>query len=144
MLHHGPVGEFQNKNFKFSPTFFGVFIVVVVVVVVVVVFHHKICTFIIFISFVDDVSKFRNRILTNRKHELVVSNCQQNCMVILKPYSRECFKDLRLLCKPFRYNANLLKFYLQTKTFVSRTIEFISFSVKFWRVNDLKNPCLRD
>ena len=117
MLHHGPVGEFPNKNFKFSPTFFGVFIVVVVVVVVAVVFHHKISVFIIFISFVDDVSKFRNRILTNRKHELVVSNCQQNCMVILKPYSRECFKDLRLLCKPFHYNAKPTEVLFVNKSF---------------------------
>ena len=30
--------------------------------------------------FFDEVSNFRNRILTNQKHELVVSNCQWNCM----------------------------------------------------------------
>ena len=44
-----------------------------------VVFHHKICVLIIFISFFDEVHiKFRNRILTNQKHELVVSNCQHS------------------------------------------------------------------
>ena len=54
------------------------------------VFHYKICVFIIFISFFisffffffffDEVSNFRNRILTNQKRELVVSNCQLNCI----------------------------------------------------------------
>ena len=43
-----------------------------------VVFHYKICVFIIFISFFDEVSNFRNRILTNQKRELAVSNCQWN------------------------------------------------------------------
>ena len=45
------------------------------------VFHHKICVFIIFISFFDEVTNFRNRILTNQKHELVVCNCQCNCIL---------------------------------------------------------------
>ena len=53
--------------------FFGFFFVVVV-------FHHKICVFIIFISFFDEVSNFRNSILTNQKRELVVSNCQWHCI----------------------------------------------------------------
>ena len=51
------------------------------------IFHYKICVFIIFISFFlsfffffDEVSNFRNRILTNQKRELVVSNCQLNCI----------------------------------------------------------------
>ena len=44
------------------------------------VFDHKICVFIIFISFFDEKLNFRNRILTNQKRELVVSNCQWNCM----------------------------------------------------------------
>ena len=30
--------------------------------------------------FFDEVSNFRNRILTNQKRELMVSNCQWNCM----------------------------------------------------------------
>ena len=50
------------------------------------VFHYKICIFIIFISFFlssfffDEVSNFRNRILTSQKRELVVFNCQLNCI----------------------------------------------------------------
>ena len=54
--------------------FFGIFLLF---------FYHKNCVFIIFISFLME-SNFRNRILTNQKHELVVSNCQQNCMKKLK------------------------------------------------------------
>ena len=44
------------------------------------VFHHEFCGFIIFISFLEEVSNFCNRILINQKHELVVCNCQWNCM----------------------------------------------------------------
>ena len=44
-------------------------------------FHHKICFFIICISFSDEVSNFRNRILTNQKQELVFQNRQWNCML---------------------------------------------------------------
>ena len=51
-----------------------------------VLFHHKICIFIIFNSFFDEVSNFQQRILRNRnkyqKQLLVVQNCQWNCMVI--------------------------------------------------------------
>ena len=46
-------------------------------------FHHKICVFIIFISFLDKVTNFRNRILTSQKRELMVSNCQRNCMELI-------------------------------------------------------------
>ena len=59
ILHDGSVKPFIKNVFD-----------VVVVVVVVVVFHHKSCVFI-----------FRNRMLTNQKRELTVSNCQQNCML---------------------------------------------------------------
>ena len=48
------------------------------------VFRHKICVFIIFISYFDELWNFRNRMLTNQKHELVVSQCQRNCMNITK------------------------------------------------------------
>ena len=41
---------------------------------VVVVFQPKICVFIIFISFFDEVSNFRDRILKNQKQELVIRN----------------------------------------------------------------------
>ena len=46
-----------------------------------VVFYHKICVVIVFISFFDEVSNFRNRILTNQKQELVIRNFQWNCML---------------------------------------------------------------
>ena len=45
-----------------------------------VIFLHKICVSIMLFS--DEVSNFGNRILTNKKHELVVSNCQWNCILI--------------------------------------------------------------
>ena len=48
------------------------------------VFRHKICVFIIFISYFDELSNFRNRMLTNQKHELVISHCQRKCMNITK------------------------------------------------------------
>ena len=54
------------------------YVIFVVVVAVVVIFYHKVFVFIIFISFSDKVSNFRNRILTNQKRELVVSNCENN------------------------------------------------------------------
>ena len=57
------------------------YVIFVVVVAVVVIFYHKVFVFIIFISFSDKVSNFRNRILTNQKRELVVSNCQRNCIL---------------------------------------------------------------
>ena len=44
------------------------------------VFHQSNCIFIIFISFFDTVSNFRNRILTNQKPELVTRNCHWKCM----------------------------------------------------------------
>ena len=40
--------------------------------------HNEICVFIIFISFFDEVSNFCNRVLTNQKHELVLSKYQPN------------------------------------------------------------------
>ena len=51
------------------------------VVVFVVVFYQKFCGFIIFISLFDEVLNFGNRILTNQKPELVIRNCQWNCMM---------------------------------------------------------------
>ena len=45
------------------------------------VFHHKICVFIIFIPFFDEVSNFGKRILTNQKQKLVVQNFQWNCVI---------------------------------------------------------------
>ena len=48
--------------------------------------HQKITAFIIFICFFDEVSNLCNRILTNQKPELVIRNCQRNCMVRAKTY----------------------------------------------------------
>ena len=47
------------------------------------VFHRKICFFIILISFYGVVSNFRNRVLTNKKLELLTRNCQWNRMNML-------------------------------------------------------------
>ena len=76
MLHHtGQWGEFRVKNFTILHKLFWYFFVV---------FHHKIFVFIIFTSIFDKVSNFRNSILTNQKQELVVSNCQRNCMLTIE------------------------------------------------------------
>ena len=68
MLHNGSVGRVQSKQcyFMFTYTFLVLFCL----------FSSKNCVFIIFISFFDEVSSFRNRILTNQKPELVIRNCQ--------------------------------------------------------------------
>ena len=44
----------------------------------------NVSVFIIFLSFFHEVSNFRNTILTNQKHEFVVSNCHWNSMYGLK------------------------------------------------------------
>ena len=67
----GQCGEFRVKNATIGlHVLFSHFFVV---------FHHKICVFIIFLFMIKS-QKFRSRILTNQKLELVVSNCQRNCM----------------------------------------------------------------
>ena len=71
ILHHWSAGKVHKKMLLNAFFFFFFFFFF---------FHHKIFVFIIFISFLDEVSNFRNRILTSQKHELVVSNCQWNCM----------------------------------------------------------------
>ena len=78
-------GGFKKKLcFIFSFTFLAFFVAV---------FHHF-CVFMISISFFDKVSNFRNRILTNQNYELVVSDCQQNCMkkIFLQTLSFRQFK----------------------------------------------------
>ena len=78
ILHHGSVGQVHKKcSLVLLHTFMTFFVVL----------HHKICVFIILISFFDEVSNFRNRILTNQKREFVVSTCQQNCMRYIKIHS---------------------------------------------------------
>ena len=58
-------------------------------------FHHKICVLSFLFLFFDKVSNFRNRTLTNQKRELVVSNCQRNCMVL--DVANENFNDKDLV-----------------------------------------------
>ena len=73
MFHHGSVGRVQSKEcyLMFTDTF-RAFIVV---------FDQKNCLSIIFISCFDEVSNFPNRILTSQKAQLVIKNCQWNCML---------------------------------------------------------------
>ena len=69
--------EFRVKNATlFTYTFFEIFCCC---------FSSKICVFIIFIFFFDEVSNFCNRILTNKKPKLVIRNCQWNCINGEKP-----------------------------------------------------------
>ena len=66
MLHHGSMGRVQSKECYFMFTYtFSVFFI-------------KKCDFIIFISFLDEVSNLSTRIWTNQKPESVVRNCQRN------------------------------------------------------------------
>ena len=74
MLHQGQWNEFRIKKailclYILFSLFFSFFI--------------KNCVFIISISFLDEVSNFRNRILTNQKPKLVMRNCQWNFMLTL-------------------------------------------------------------
>ena len=62
MLHHGLVGQVYSKGNYFIFTYISWDFFVV--------FHQENCVYIIFISFFfDEVSNFRNRILTNQKPE---------------------------------------------------------------------------
>ena len=72
ILHHELVERVQKKECYFMlPCVFLAFLVI---------FHHKICVFIIFISFFDEASNFCHRISTNKKQELVIYNSQWNYM----------------------------------------------------------------
>ena len=73
MLYHRLVGWVQSKecSFVFTNTFLAFFIV----------FHHEICVFIILISFFNEISNFCNKIISwNQKLELLIRNCQWNCI----------------------------------------------------------------
>ena len=67
MLHHGSMGQVQSKEcyFMFRYTFVTFFVV----------FYQKVCIFIIFVSFSDEVSNFRKKILSSLKPELMIMNC---------------------------------------------------------------------
>ena len=51
--------------------------------------------FIIFISFPDELSNFRNRILINQKPEWVVRNCQWNCLKVYLTFFSWIMKKIR-------------------------------------------------
>ena len=72
----------------------------------------------LFLFFMIKVSNFRNRILTNQKRELVVSNCQRNCMIVISDTligSWMCFSFCLLeYCQSFMRNQEE-KFELQKK-----------------------------
>ena len=74
ILHYGSVWCIHKKMFLNAFIYFSDIFVLFL--------YHKICVFIIFISFFDEVSNFCNSILTNETCELVVSKCQWNCMLV--------------------------------------------------------------
>ena len=63
------------------------------------VLHQKICVFFIFISFFDEVPNICNRMLTSQKSELVIRNCQWNCLFFSTYFKHfyliSCFHDKR-------------------------------------------------
>ena len=74
MFHHGSLGQVLSKEYYFVFTYnFLTFFLFC--------FSSKVF-FLIFISFLDKVSNFRNRILTNQKPELVIWNYHPQCMII--------------------------------------------------------------
>ena len=72
MLRHGSVGGVQSKKcYVMFTYFFGNFL-----------FFIKNMCFMIFISLFDEVSIFRNRILTNQKPDLGIKNYQWNVWLL--------------------------------------------------------------
>ena len=72
--HHGSVGRGHKKCNLILFLFF-------IIKFVFLSFSFLSFFFLFFLFFfLDEVSNFRNRILTNQKRELVVSNCQLNCI----------------------------------------------------------------
>ena len=85
MLHGESVGRFQKKN---STLYFHLLFWLFLLLFFIIIFVF------LWFSFIF-LMKFCNRILTNQKHELVVSNCLQNCMkkIFLQTLSFQQFKD---------------------------------------------------
>ena len=83
MLHHGSVSRVQSKEccFMFIHAFLTFLLLLLLMLLL---FFIKKFVFIIyhFRFFFDEESNFRNRILTNHKSELVMKNCQWNCMLV--------------------------------------------------------------
>ena len=77
MLHHCSQDEFTIRNaiLYFHVLSWHFFFVVL--------FHYKIFAFIVFIPFVDNVSNFRNKMLTNQKLDLMARQCQSDWMYAL-------------------------------------------------------------
>ena len=69
--HHGSVGRGHKKCYLMLFLFF---------ITKFVFLSFSFLSFFLSFFFFDEVSNFRNRILTNQKRELVVSNCQLNCI----------------------------------------------------------------
>ena len=75
MLHHGSVGRAQNKQCRSVLTYsFLAFLFC---------FSSKNCALIVFVSFFDETPNLRNKILAKQKPELVIRNCQWNCILVL-------------------------------------------------------------
>ena len=68
--HHGSLGLAQSKkcHFMFSYIFWAYLLFFII----------KFGVFVTCISFLDEVSNYRNRILTNQKKEYVIRNFQRN------------------------------------------------------------------
>lgn len=77
MLHDGSVLQVQTKGccFMFTYTFFKRFLGC---------FSSKNLRFFHFHFFFNEVSNLCDRILANQKQELVIRNCQWNCIIMLK------------------------------------------------------------
>ena len=98
ILHHGSVGRGHKKCYLMFFSFIIKFVLLSFS------FH-----------FFDEVSNFRNRISTNQKRELMVSNCQWNCMAgrFPKEHKVSTFKVMtseKLTCRTDKsiYNSLLL------------------------------------
>ena len=93
-----------------------------------VVFYQKICVFIIFISFIDEASSFRNRVLTNQKSELVARNYQWNCMIwcstIFMLHYQYCTKTLHYL---LFHNFHVALFDVALFQYCTTTLHYLMF-----------------
>ena len=125
-LHHGSMEQVQSKecNSKTTYAILGIFFFVVV-------FHQKICAFTIFISFSDKVFNLRNRILTNRKPELVIRNRHWNFMLLFLYDSFCCVFFLWFLSISRILSFWFLLSFWQTVFFIFTTFFLSSFPCLF-------------
>ena len=115
--------QFQSKECycMFACTFLAFAVVFVVLFVVV---QQNICVFIIFISFFDKVSNFRNRILTNQTPELVIKICQWNSCQI---FSENLLLVTLIICSAKAYVFKMRIFPL--KIFTQTTLSLAEFEL---------------